>query len=102
MREKVIEPSLSQVLAFCGEDPVERVFLEDIARRGLGRFVAVRANGRLGALCHVGANVVPSGAGCGLFADALRKARARMIIGEEHAVTDLWDAVRPRLPKPRE
>ena len=102
MDKKVIEPTLSQVLGFCAEDPVERVFLEDIARRGLGRFVCLRRDGRLGALCHVGANVVPSGAGCGVFADALRKARARMIIGEERAVTELWDAVRPRLPKPRE
>jgi hypothetical protein len=102
MREKLVEPTLSQVLAFCGEDPVERVFLEDIARRGLGRFVCMRQDGRLGALCHVGANVVPSGEGCDVFADALRKARARMIIGEERAVTELWDAVRPRLPKPRE
>jgi len=102
MREKVVEPTLSQVLAFCGEEPVERVFLEDIARRGLGRFVGLRKDGGLGALCHVGANVVPSGTGCGSFADPLRKARARMIIGEERAVTELWDAVRERLPRPRE
>ena len=48
-------------------DPVERVFLEDVARRGLGRFLAV-ANGydELSALCHAGANLVPSGVGCGL------------------------------------
>ena len=61
---------LGQILSFCAEDPVERVFLEDVARRGLGRFSAVAANGRLTALCHVGANVVPSGAG-------LRRVRAR-------------------------
>ena len=102
MAKKVIEPTLSQVLAFCAEDPVERVFLEDIARRGLGRFAAVPENGRLRALCHVGANVVPSGRGCAAFADTVRRGRARMIIGEERAVGELWEAVSARLPKPRE
>ena len=37
----LIEPTHEQVLDFCGRDPVERVFLEDVARRGLGRFYAV-------------------------------------------------------------
>ena len=37
----LVEPRRSsQILAFCAEDPVERVFLEDVARRGLGRFSA--------------------------------------------------------------
>jgi uncharacterized protein len=99
---KTIEPTLSQVLAFCADDPVERVFLEDIARRGLGRFAAVAGNGKLRALCHLGANVVPSGDRCGAFADSVRRGRARMIIGEERAVGELWDAVRSRLPPPRE
>ena len=41
---------------------MERVFLEDVARRGLGRFVGARAAaGGSSALCHVGANVVPAG-----------------------------------------
>ena len=48
-----IEPRLEQILEFCAEDPVERVFLEDVARRGLGRFSAFAQNGRLDALCHV-------------------------------------------------
>src|SRR5919198_1955488 len=77
MLEKLIEPTLSQVLDFCAEDPVERVFLEDIARRGMGRFAALAANGRLSALCHVGANVVPSGEGCRAFAETVRRGRAR-------------------------
>ena len=38
----VKRPRLSQVLAFCAEDPIERVFLEDVARRGLGRFAGIR------------------------------------------------------------
>ena len=46
------EPLLEQILAFCAEDPVERVFLEDVARRRLGRFTGFSDNGRLDALCH--------------------------------------------------
>jgi uncharacterized protein len=100
---KVIEPTREQVLAFCAADPVERVFLEDAARRGFGRFVAVAGrNGSLTALCHAGANVVPSGADCGAFAAVAVSLRAKMLIGEAHAVTDLWEAARRRLPRPRE
>ncbi len=95
-------PTLEQVLGFCAEDPVERVFLDDIARRGLGRFSAVMRDGRLEALCHVGANVVPSGAGCGAFADAVVASRARMVIGEERAVGELWEAAARQMPEPRE
>lgn len=98
----LVVPSLEQILAFCAEDPVERVFLEDVARRGLGRFTAVAEGGRLTALCHVGANVVPSGEGCGAFADVVARGRARMLIGEQTAVGDLWEAVGPRLSRPRE
>jgi hypothetical protein len=99
----LIEPTRDQVLAFCAESPVERVFLEDVARRGLGRFLAVaRDGGALTALCHAGANLVPSGAGCAAFAPAVREARSRMIIGEAGAVGDLWSAARASLPEPRE
>lgn len=97
-----IVPSLEQILDFCAEDPIERVFLEDVARRGLGRFSAVAENGRLTALCHVGANVVPSGRGCGAFAEATSRSRARMVIGEEQAVGELWAAVGAEMPEPRE
>jgi ribosomal protein S18 acetylase RimI-like enzyme len=96
------EPNLKQILAFCADSPVERVFLEDVARRGLGRFSALGDNGSLTALCHVGANIVPSGAGCGAFGRAAASSRARMVIGEEHAVSDLWDAAAHRMPTPRE
>jgi len=95
-------PSLDQVLEFCAEDPVERVFLEDVARRGLGRFSAVERDGRLTALCHAGANVVPSGRGCGAFAGATAESRARMLIGEERAVGELWEAASGGMPTPRE
>jgi RimJ/RimL family protein N-acetyltransferase len=98
----LVEPQLEQILAFCEEDPVERVFLEDVARRGLGRFSAVASGGRLAALCHAGANVVPSGRGCEAFAELMTPGTARMVIGEEQAVSDLWAAVRARMPEPRE
>src|SRR3954447_24711328 len=99
----VVEPTRDQVLAFCARDPVERVFLEDVARRGLGRFVAVEgAGGELAALCHAGANLVPSGEGCDAFAEVAAAARSRMIIGEARAVSELWEAARVSLPAPRE
>ncbi|MGH3009171.1 MAG: GNAT family N-acetyltransferase [Gaiellaceae bacterium] len=99
-----VSPSYEQILDFCAEDPVERVFLEDVARRGLGRFSAVAdGGGRLTALCHVGANIVPSGQDCGAFAEAAtRGGGARMLIGEERAVGELWDEARDGLPRPRD
>jgi RimJ/RimL family protein N-acetyltransferase len=100
--QDAIEPRLEQILDFCGEDPVERVFLEDVARRNLGRFTAFAENGRLTALCHVGANVVPSGVGCARFADAAARGRARMIIGDELAVDELWQELASRMPAPRD
>jgi RimJ/RimL family protein N-acetyltransferase len=98
----IVEPPLEQILAYCAEDPVERVFLEDVARRGLGRFAAVAEDGRLVSLCHTGANVVPSGRDCDVYADVTVRARARMLIGEQGAVSALWDAVAGRMPRPRE
>ncbi len=98
----LVEPSLAQILRYCAADPVERVFLEDVARRGLGRFAGLVERGELVALCHTGANVVPSGRGCGAFADVAVRARARMLIGEQSAVDDLWREASLRLPKARE
>ena len=98
-----VTPTPEQILRFCAEDPVECVFLEDVARRGLGRFSALAEDdGRLTALCHVGANIVPSGQGCAAFAEAAAHGGARMLIGEEHAVGDLWEEARGALPKPRD
>ena len=100
---QLVEPTRDQVLAFCAREPIERVFLEDVARRGLGRFLAIEgAGGSLEALCHAGANLVPSGTGCGRFAEAVARRRSSMIIGEAGAVTELWDALRPLVPAPRE
>jgi len=96
----VKHPGLDQILAFCAEDPIERVFLEDVARRRLGRLVALRDGGRLTALCYVGTNVVPSGRGTDAFARIALGARPRMIVGEEQAVGDLWEAIGGGLPSP--
>jgi len=95
-------PEFEEILAFCAEDPVERVLLEDVARRGLGRFAAVRGAGRLTALCHVGANLVPAGEGCGAFAEHALRGDSRMMVGPERAVTELWDAVREQMRGPRD
>jgi len=100
---ETVEPTRLQVLDFCALDPVERVFLEDVARRDLGHFVATEdVDGSLTALCHIGANVVPSGSRCEVFAAAATRGLARMVIGEQGAVTSLWEAARGRLPVPRE
>jgi ribosomal protein S18 acetylase RimI-like enzyme len=96
----VKRPRLEDILSFCAEEPVERVFLEDVARRGLGRFVARKEEGRIVALCHIGANLVPSGRGVAAFADAASRGDARMLVGEEGAVSELWDAVCARMPAP--
>src|SRR3954452_2212958 len=97
-----IDPGLDQILDFCAQDPVERVFLEDVARRGLGRFTAFAEDGRIEALCHVGANVVPSGRDCARFANATVRGHARMIIGDESPVTELWNEVGRLMPTPRD
>jgi ribosomal protein S18 acetylase RimI-like enzyme len=99
---KLIEPKRDQIIRFCARDPVERVFLEDVARRGLGRFVAVPDGKELRALCHVGVNVVPSGEGCGAFAREAARAAPRMLIGEARAASELWEAAEHVLPRPRE
>jgi RimJ/RimL family protein N-acetyltransferase len=100
--EKLVEPTQAEILRFCAADPIERVFLEDVARRGLGRFAAATDGGDIVALCHLGANVVPSGRGCEVFASLATRSSARMLIGEAGAVTDLWEAARDRLPAARE
>lgn len=100
MLRVVDRPPLERVLEFCAREPVERVFLEDIARRGLGRFVATADAGRIEALCHVGANLVPSGPGVARLARVAARGSPRMLVGEEGAVTELWEALRRRLPAP--
>src|SRR5256886_15720134 len=75
----LVEPSHEQVLEFCARDPVERVFLEDVARRDLGRFVATDgAGGALAGLFHVGADNAPPRGGCPPFARAPAARPARV------------------------
>ena len=99
----LIEPSTEQILRFCAEAP-------DRARLPRGRGAPSRRDaspaladgeGELTALCHLGTNLVPSGAGCGAFAGLAAKSGARMLIGEAGAVSDLWEAARKKLPRPR-
>jgi ribosomal protein S18 acetylase RimI-like enzyme len=100
---RVVErPDLQWILRYCEEDPIERVFLEDIARRGLGRFTGVVEDGRLTALCHVGANLVPSGHGVAALAKLASRGEPRMMVGEEGAVTELWEAIRRKMRLPLE
>jgi len=100
---KLTEPTKDEILAFCAAAPVERVFLEDVARRGVGRFVATRGDaGNLRGLCHLGTNVVPSGEGCAVFAGTAARMAPRMLIGEEKAVGELWEAGRRRFGDLRE
>jgi ribosomal protein S18 acetylase RimI-like enzyme len=96
------DPAPDAILAFCAEDPIERVFLEDVARRGFARFRAIEGEQGLAALCYFGANVVPSGRGCAAFAGEAAVRGTRMIIGEEAAVSDLWAAAQSVMPEPRE
>lgn len=98
---KLRAPPMSQVLAFCGENPVERVFLEDLARRGLGRFLGVFQDGSLRALCHFGMNIGPAGTGCEAFARHAVDSDARMIVGTQSCVDDLWTEASKHLPAPR-
>jgi uncharacterized protein len=98
----LIDPTLEQMLEYCAHDPIERVFLEDAARRGHSKFRAVPGENGLAALCYFGANVVPSGNGCEAFADDTASRGTRMIIGNEQAVTQLWSTAREVMPWPRE
>jgi uncharacterized protein len=102
MAVTIQEPTLEQVLEFCERSPVERVFLDESARRGFGRLLATMDGHRVEALCHFGANIVPSGEGTGAFAEAAVRSNARMIIGDEQSVSDLWDVAAPGMPRPRE
>ena len=102
MRGQLVDPATEEILEFCAKDPIERVFLEDVARRSLGRFVGLADGRDLVGLCHVGVNAVPSGRGCGAFARDVARVAPRMLIGEQTAVDDLWEEARARLPKPRE
>jgi GNAT superfamily N-acetyltransferase len=98
----VFTPDRSVLLTFCADDPIERVFLEDLVRRGGGRFSAIGDRDRPDAVAHIGVNVVPSGRGCGALGARVDAATSKMLIGDEAAVGELWDAIGTRVPPPRE
>jgi uncharacterized protein len=103
MPARLVEPTIEQILRYCADSPIERVFLEDVARRGQGRFVAVTDEGEaLRALCHLGTNVVPSGEGCDAFVGEAARSAPRMLIGEQGAVSELWEAGGRKLGKARQ
>ena len=94
----------TQILALLREDPVERVFLEDVARRGLGRFAALergRAPRRRSATPARTSSRPASG--CGGFAE-LRRAGRRADADRRAAARSASSgtAARQPLPAPRE
>ena len=96
-------PRIEQILAFCAEDPVERVFLEDVARRGLGRFVAVeRDDGRSPRSATPARTSSPRARAAAPSGLPRRARKARMIIGDERAVGELWETARDLFPAPRD
>ncbi|TML21380.1 MAG: GNAT family N-acetyltransferase [Actinobacteria bacterium] len=102
VRAQLVDPTTNEILDFCARDPIERVFLEEVARRSLGRFVGLLDGEELVGLCHVGVNAVPSGRGCAAFARDVVRASPRMLIGEAGAVGELWEEIRAKLPRPRQ
>ena len=45
---------------------------------------------------------MPAGEGCAAFAEHALRGNARMVIGDERAVDELWEAIRDRMPEPRD
>ena len=101
---RVIEPTLAQVAgASASASPSSECSSRTWPGAGSGGSPGSADDAReLSALCHIGANLVPSGLGCGGFAKAAERSRSRMVIGEEHAVDALWAAAADRMPPPRE
>ena len=92
----LIEPTVEQILAYCAEDPIERVFLEDVARRGF----AASARGGAG-VSRRSATSAPTSSRRLRLRGVRGQAAARgtrMIIGQEQSVTDLWGATSRSCP----
>ena len=91
MRGKLIEPTIDQILRYCAEAPVERVFLEDVARRGFGyRRHLVQSTAHL--LKLVGARRIEH---AGALAKALDE-RRRFRKGAQERVGEDGDSAWPR------
>jgi len=93
-----VDPTLDEILVFCAEDPIERVFLEDIARRGLGRFSAFATRAGCRRSVTVGRERRSVRRHCGAFAGAVVRGQPRMIIGQEQAVDELWADAASAMP----
>jgi predicted GNAT family acetyltransferase len=112
---RVLRPEdLPEVTEVLSRDPVADVFVAsrvqavglDPARLG-GEMWGFVADGRLDALCHAGANLVPVQAGdeaVRAFADRARRQgrRCASIVGDRAAVTALWAELEPAWGPPRE
>lgn len=105
---------LDEALALVRRDPVTNVFahyrtvVTGLEPRWLGgQMWGWYVDGRLDAMCHVAANVVPvcaSREACGAFAARLRTEGADFvtIVGPQAQVRGLWEGLRGQVPTPRE
>jgi predicted GNAT family acetyltransferase len=108
------QTDLAEVLDLFGRDPVCNVFVESRVRAvGLdphrlgGEMWGHVVDGRIEAVCHVGANLVPVEAGAEsvrVFADRARRQgrRCASIVGPREAVQPLWDLLEPDWAPARE
>ncbi len=112
---RVLRPEdLQQVAAVLARDPVANVFVASrVAAAGLdparlgGEMWGFAVDGRLEALCHAGANLVPVQAGpeaVEAFADRARRLgrRCASIVGERTAVAGMWRVLEPAWGPARE
>jgi uncharacterized protein len=112
---RVLRPSdLPEVLELFTRDPVAHVFVESRVRAvGLdpqrlgGEMWGHVVDGRLEALCHAGANLVPVEAGTDavrIFADRARRQgrRCASIVGPRESVEPLWELLEPAWGPARE
>jgi hypothetical protein len=105
---RVLRPSdLPEVLDLFSRDPVANVFVESRVRAvGLepsrlgGEMWGHVVDGRIEAVCHAGANLVPVEAGpeaVQVFADRARRQgrRCASIVGPRSAVAPMWELLQP-------
>jgi uncharacterized protein len=105
---RVLRPSdLGQTLALLGRDPVANVFVESRVRSvGLdplrlgGEMWGHVVDGRIEAICHAGANLVPAEAGpeaIAAFVDRARRQgrRCASIVGPRDMVAPMWEQLEP-------
>jgi uncharacterized protein len=108
------QADLPEVLALMANDPVAHVFVESRVRavgldpiRLSGEMWGHVVDGRLRALCHSGANLVPVESGlesARVFADRARRQgrRCATIVGPRESVAPLWELLEPSWGPARE